>query len=326
MCGATLLSKLLNQVHHAFKMDLSHVVAWSDSTIVLHWLDGNPRRFKTFVGNRVASILEFLPSATWKHVPTANNPADCASRGLLPLDLLHHSLWWEGPLWLHQELPDYPEQPLTPPPVLPEVEAVCHAAMPSPPQLWLEERYSSYHTSCSESQHGAKDLYTTSEQCQTVASAMSIYHRSENGRSILFTVSQQRWFANERMTLSAGKSLKPSRYLLCLNPTIESGGLLRVGGRLANAALSFAQQHPVILHGKDPLTPLFTWSLHISLLHAGPTLLMSSVGAVQPPLNTRRWVSFFSNKWQPVLHSTQQAWTLPDLLHSEKDTPGVLCS
>ena len=98
------------------------------------------------------------------------------------------------------------------------------------------------------------------------------------------------------MTLSAGKSLKPLRSLLCLNPTIEPGGLLRVGGRLANAALSFAQQHPVILHGKDPLTPLFTWSLHISLLHAGPTLLMSSVGAVQPPLNTIRWVSFLSNE------------------------------
>ena len=151
MCGATLLSKLLNQVRHAFKMDLSHVVAWSDSTIVLHWLDGNPCRFKTFVGNRVASILEFLPSATWKHVPTANNPADCATRGLLPLDLLHHSLWWEGPLWLHQELPNYSEQPLTPPPVLPEVEAVCHAAMPSPPNeeadtcMILHANHSAHH-------------------------------------------------------------------------------------------------------------------------------------------------------------------------------------
>ena len=168
LCGATLLSKLLHQVRLALKVDLSHVVAWSDSTIVLHWLDGNPRRLKTFVGNRVASILEFVPSGTWKHVPTADNLADSSSRGL-PLDLLHHSLRWEGPLWLHQEPPNYPEQPLTPPPVLPEVRAICHAAMPSPPQLWLEERY----TSCSESQHGAKGLYTTSEHVRTMSNSCS---------------------------------------------------------------------------------------------------------------------------------------------------------
>ena len=75
LCGTNLLSKLINNVRHALKMDLSQVVAWSDSTIVLHWLDGNPRRFKTFVGNRVANILELLPSAVWKHVPISDNPA-----------------------------------------------------------------------------------------------------------------------------------------------------------------------------------------------------------------------------------------------------------
>ena len=31
---------------------------WTDSSIVLHWLLGNPKRFKTFVGNRVAEITE----------------------------------------------------------------------------------------------------------------------------------------------------------------------------------------------------------------------------------------------------------------------------
>ena len=51
LCGAHLLSKLLTSVRMALSLDLYSVFVWSDSTIVLHWLDGSPRRFKTFVGN-----------------------------------------------------------------------------------------------------------------------------------------------------------------------------------------------------------------------------------------------------------------------------------
>ena len=224
-------------------------------------------------------------------MPTADNLEDCASRGLLPLDLLHHSS--EGPLWLHQEPPNYPEQPLTPPPVLPEVRAVCHAAMPSPPQLWLEERYSSYHKLlrvmawCQRFIHNLKALKNNVKQFLTPCLTTTEVKTAE---VFLFTMSQQRWFAEERTRMSAGKSLKPSSSLLCLNPTIGSGGLLRVGGRLANAAFSFSQQHPVILHGKDHLTALFTRSLHIYLLNAGPTLLMSSVGAVLHVVGAKRLI------------------------------------
>ena len=79
LCGAQLLANLLTNVRKALSIDLNHVYAWSDSTIVLHWLDGSPKWFKTFVGNRVLAILDLLPSRTWRHVPTETNPADCAS-------------------------------------------------------------------------------------------------------------------------------------------------------------------------------------------------------------------------------------------------------
>ena len=52
-------------------IDLNHGFAWSDSTIVLHWLDGSSKRFKTFVGNRVSAILELLePGRTYRQTQT----------------------------------------------------------------------------------------------------------------------------------------------------------------------------------------------------------------------------------------------------------------
>ena len=51
LCGAYLLAQLLSHVQNVFSVPLSDVYAWTDSTIVLSWLIGNYRRFKTYVGN-----------------------------------------------------------------------------------------------------------------------------------------------------------------------------------------------------------------------------------------------------------------------------------
>ena len=94
LCGAQLLAQLIHHVRQVFDIPLSQVSAWTDSTIVLNWLDGSPRRFKTYVGNRISTIVDLIPPDKWRHVRSADNPADCASRGLYPSELLNHSLWW----------------------------------------------------------------------------------------------------------------------------------------------------------------------------------------------------------------------------------------
>ena len=73
---------------------------YTDSTIVLSWLEGNLRQFKTFVGNWIADILELTGAERWTHVNGAENPADPTSRENFPPELIDHKLWWEGPKWL----------------------------------------------------------------------------------------------------------------------------------------------------------------------------------------------------------------------------------
>ena len=73
LCGASLLAKLLTAVRKALKISVEHVNAWSDSSIVLAWLDGSPKRYRTFVGNRIAAITTLVPPVAWKYVPIAQN-------------------------------------------------------------------------------------------------------------------------------------------------------------------------------------------------------------------------------------------------------------
>ena len=109
LCGALLLSKLVSHVKEVLCMSMEQVITWTDSTVVLYWLSGSPRRFKTFVGNRVAQIIEQTPVDRWRHVAGKDNPADSASRGLYPFDLLEHQLWWDGPSWLKLPRDEWPE-------------------------------------------------------------------------------------------------------------------------------------------------------------------------------------------------------------------------
>ena len=81
---------------------------WSDSTCVLSWLKGDQSKLKLFVRNRVSDILQV--EGEWRYVPTGDNPADMASRGVSAAVLSSSQLWEKGPEWLADPA-SWPEQP-----------------------------------------------------------------------------------------------------------------------------------------------------------------------------------------------------------------------
>ncbi|KAK9731009.1 hypothetical protein QE152_g14059 [Popillia japonica] len=91
-------------------MDLnsSDIWYWSDSTIVISWLQMSPNNLKTFVANRVSNIQNITDVQRWRHVLSKDNPADIISRGLSVNELKNSRLWWSGPTWLGLSTEQWP--------------------------------------------------------------------------------------------------------------------------------------------------------------------------------------------------------------------------
>ena len=88
-------------------MNIRNAFGWTDSTVVLHWLEKNGN-YNQFVNNRVDKINE-KDYITWRDVPTNEKPADIGSRSVYGNQL--SSLWWNGPTWL-QNRDQWPLKPI----------------------------------------------------------------------------------------------------------------------------------------------------------------------------------------------------------------------
>ena len=82
---------------------------WTDSTIVLQWIQSSHRKQQVFVANRVAEILDTTNVSQWNHVSGINNPADIGTRAI-NVDELKRREWLIGPAWLKQRENEWPEQ------------------------------------------------------------------------------------------------------------------------------------------------------------------------------------------------------------------------
>ena len=96
LMSAVLCSRLVNFVMSALHLDVP-VFCWTDSTITLSWIKGEPHRWKTFVKNRVTEIQGTISPGNWFHCPGKDNPADLISRGVLAEQLVSASQWLNSP-------------------------------------------------------------------------------------------------------------------------------------------------------------------------------------------------------------------------------------
>ncbi|XP_071044408.1 uncharacterized protein [Parasteatoda tepidariorum] len=103
LCSVVLLVHLLQTVLKSLNLKIDAIRAFTDSTIVLAWLKSEPSRWQIFAANRISEIQSILPVQHWNHISSGQNPADSASRGLPPNELVNFDLWWSGPHWMKSD-------------------------------------------------------------------------------------------------------------------------------------------------------------------------------------------------------------------------------
>ena len=106
LMASLVASRLARTICDEFKIQPVSVTFWSDSRIVLHWLNSESVSFKTFVGVCVAEIQSTWNPKYWRFVPTNLNPADDLSRGISLEDI--DGCWKNGPQFLKGPKEEWP--------------------------------------------------------------------------------------------------------------------------------------------------------------------------------------------------------------------------
>ena len=86
-------------------------VFWTDSQMVLHFVNNDSKRFHTYVGHRVSEIQKETDPAQWRLCKGKLNPADHASLDLDTEALVNTQDWFDGPGLLSAEESAWPAQP-----------------------------------------------------------------------------------------------------------------------------------------------------------------------------------------------------------------------
>lgn len=278
--GAVLLTRLLDECLQSLGKMQTEVFSWTDSTVVLAWIHRHANVWPTFVANRVSEVQAKMDIIKWQHVAGVDNPADVASRGIMPSKIQEHKLWWNGPAWLHAGQDEWPQQrPLEVDENLLEKRKVkvCHTVKER--KLYeLAERFSSW-----------RKLLRVTAYCRRVIRTNRREERSlsaeeiEAARLLWLRLMQTFEYGDVEAYCREGN-------LPRLKPFVDEQGLMRVGGRLQNANISFDEKHPIIITGRTNITKLIIIDAHHRVLHGGPQATIAQLHQRYWVVNGRRYV------------------------------------
>ncbi|XP_067616195.1 uncharacterized protein [Eurosta solidaginis] len=310
LCGATLAVTLLDAVKQSLRLNIDKVFMWTDSTVVLSWIRGDPNRWAVFVCNRVHKILASTEVEQWNHVSSSANPADLNSRGLTITELRDSSLWWHGPPFLSLSQAEWPNSSYE---------------LHDDDDSELGDRFKSINLTTKE-EGGLEPLLKRFSNFNRLRRAVAYAIRFVKIMRSSINLTRQRpsiamlsnpishliqhippptvieiqhselslirWiqsteFSSELKTVHTKKPIPKSSKLFRLNPFIDDNNILRANGRLQNAFMSFEEKFPIILPSTSHLATLIVYHYHRLTLHGGPQVTVNQIRQIYWILDVR---------------------------------------
>lgn len=293
--GAVLAVRLHDTVTAELDLVVSDSFFWTDSLIVLQYINSESKRMKTFVANRISEIRSRTQPEQWRYVPGISNPADDCSRGLPLSQLRLDHRWFQGPEFLWSN--NWPVQPQT-------TELDIHD---DELKRVLVTSLLVVHESIVE----ASDFSRLTRLLRVTAWVLRFCHNLEmpleqkignltvadldEARMYWVKEAQSEYFADEIAALSNGKPIARSSRLKSLTPILVDG-VLRIGGRLKHARIPYDSKHQVIIPHQHYIANLLILDAHAKVNHSGPEHTIAK-------LRESYWVTRVRSRVKLLIHA-----------------------
>ena len=229
-------------------MQFEKVVFFSDSNIVLSWIRIQAREFKPFVSVRVAEIQNNSDPSQWRHVPGELNVADDVSRGI-PAQRLN-GRWKQRPEFLRMPEDEWPQENSTAD--LNEVEKErCKTQailLTGSPEVIDSKKFSNWRKLVRTSAYVFRFIWNLCTQCQAKKLPKNPKEQMQGSHGPLppqeVEKAEKYWVKQSQKTL---QDILKKGELQQLSPFTDENGIIRVGGLVDEALVSYETKHPAML-------------------------------------------------------------------------------
>ena len=263
--AAVLAARSGKNICEKARIRFEKVIYFTNSRIILAWIQSQARVYKPFVSVRVGEIQNNSDPSQWKHIPGTHNVADDVSRVITVQEL--NERWKHGPEFLQSPEEKGPQG--TEPFVddlqetqkeLQNAKIVCTVTLAKVEEVIPSKRFSSW-----------RKLIRVTARVRRFCQKVNVRRQAPDNKNNDSNLSAQGPLSPvelqeaESWIKEAQKSLHDrlsKGEFQSLSPSQDDKGIIRVGGRVSKAVVSYDCQHPVLLPRKHWISVLIRRQAH----------------------------------------------------------------
>ena len=313
----TILSvKISNMIKKELQLQELDEYFWTDSRILLGYIANDTTAFKTFVANRVHIIQENSNVEQWKYVPSKENAADDASRGMNFKNFANIDRWFQGPKFLRKsqsswETSSVPALLQTEDPKLKKQVKTNKIAVKDDLLGKIEEKYSCWlklkriialMLKWKINAEKSKKMMPTRLKKVLDFSINNLnlldIEMLQEGEMVKKKMVQLKYF-NEELKLLKMKNeenVKISSKISSLNPYLHENRIIRVGGRLEKSYINNDCKHPILMPKNCHISKLIILWCHQKTGHSGSGMTLNEVRS------SGFWIVNANSVTRPLIH------------------------
>jgi len=260
--AAVVASRLAKTILEESRFNFSRIIYFSDSLVVLAWIQGQTRCYKPFVSCRVGEIQSSSEPSEWLHCPTQLKVADDITKGITVEEMQER--WLNGPEFLQLPADQWPIGHGTSTPDMKEVNKERRK-----PKLVQVVTVKQPIIKCEDFSKWKRLLRVTAYVRRFIHNfRLKFGQHTDNQEKRVGPLSAAEiddaeiyWIRNAQSSLH--QRLEKGDFAT-LTPFLDERSIIRVGGRVDPSLISYDNKHPALLPYDNWISVLITRDRHQS--------------------------------------------------------------